>query len=73
MATGLSGMKAICTYCNRSEATILQWIREKKFPACKITGSWESDQQKIDAWRIIQIDAAVKNRHNRGQVKRKRP
>jgi predicted DNA-binding transcriptional regulator AlpA len=64
-------MKAICTYCNRSEATILQWIRGKSFPACKITGSWESDQASIDAWRIDQIENSVKNGYHKKLVNRK--
>jgi hypothetical protein len=55
---GLSGMKAICGYCNRSEATILCWIRQIDFPAAKITGSWESDTVKIDEWRCFQIEKA---------------
>ena len=62
MATGLPGMKAICAFCNRSEATILKWIREKDFPAVKITGSWESDQELIKAWRIKQIKGRKKGR-----------
>jgi len=53
---GLSGMKQITRFCNRSEATILAWIRERDFPACKITGSWESDTELIDQWRKKQID-----------------
>lgn len=41
----------ICHYCNRSESTILIWIRTLDFPAVKITGSWESDTDLIDEWR----------------------
>ena len=49
---GLSGMKDITNYCNRSETTVLKWIREAAFPAVKIKGnSWESDTEEIDAWR----------------------
>ena len=55
---GLSGMKAISRYCNRSEATLLSWIRLMSFPAVKITGSWESDTGKIDQWRIDLIEKA---------------
>lgn len=53
--SGLSGMKSICKYCNRSESTIMQWIRLQGFPATKITGSWESDTDLIDKWRVEQI------------------
>jgi predicted DNA-binding transcriptional regulator AlpA len=56
---GLSGMKQICLHCNRSESTILAWIRERDFPAAKITGSWESDTERIDKWRKKQIDDAI--------------
>jgi hypothetical protein len=35
MVTGLTGMKAICDYVNRSEATVLKWIRELRFPSSK--------------------------------------
>ena len=59
---GLSGMKQICLHCNRSEATILAWIRYRDFPAVKITGSWESDTETIDKWRKKQIDEAIKSR-----------
>ncbi len=53
---GLSGMKDISSFCNRSEATILAWIRTMGFPAVKITGSWESDTSKIDEWRVDLIE-----------------
>ncbi len=48
----LSGMKEITSYCRRSEATVLKWIRECDFPAEKIGGvGWESDTEVIDEWR----------------------
>jgi len=68
---GLSGMKKICRHCNRSEATILTWIRLRAFPAVKITGSWESDTEKIDQWRKKQIDAGI-SRNNKPQRSKKR-
>ena len=52
----LSGMKAICDYVNRSEATVLKWIRELRFPSSKIGGGiWESDTELIDRWRRQRI------------------
>jgi len=55
---GLSGMKAICGYVNRSEVTVLKWIRELRFPSTKIGGGiWESDTELIDRWRRKQIEA----------------
>jgi excisionase family DNA binding protein len=54
---GLSGMKAICSYVNRSEVTVLKWIRELRFPSTKIGGGiWESDTELIDRWRRQQIE-----------------
>lgn len=58
---GLSGMKEICRYCNRSEPTIIYWIQAEGFPATKIKGSWESDTELIDKWRKEQIIKGVKN------------
>lgn len=53
--TLLSGMKQICEYMNRSEATVLKLIRESGFPAVKIGGVWESDRVEIESWRASQI------------------
>jgi excisionase family DNA binding protein len=51
-------MKAICGYVNRSEVTVLKWIRELRFPSTKIGGGiWESDTELIDRWRRQQIEA----------------
>ena len=50
--TALSGMKDICKHMGKSESTILNFIRDFKFPAVKITGKiWESDTDLIDQWR----------------------
>jgi hypothetical protein len=67
---GLSGMKEIARHCNRSEATILGWIRDRAFPAVKITGSWESDTEIIDQWRKNQINDAILRRTNKNPPKR---
>ncbi len=60
--SALSGMKEIATYCNRSEATILKWIRECGFPAEKIGGvGWESDTEVIGEWRKERLRGRLKN------------
>ncbi len=51
----LSGMKEICRHMSRSEATILELIRDLDFPAVKIKGMWESDTELISQWRLEQI------------------
>ncbi|MCK9325041.1 MAG: hypothetical protein M0P69_06055 [Bacteroidales bacterium] len=48
----LSGMKQICNYYNRSEATIIALHRDYDFPIVMLLGSWESDTELIDQWRI---------------------
>ena len=65
----LPGMKRIAAYCDRSEATVLQWIRTLEFPAAKLTGSWESDTELVDEWRKCQIRQKMKKN---GHVKVKR-
>ena len=53
----LQGMAEIRAYVNRSEATVLRWIREYGFPAQKIAGgTWESDKGLIDKWRVKIIE-----------------
>ena len=47
----LSGMKDICDYIHRSEATVLEWIRVRGLPATKLGGIWESDSDLIDQWK----------------------
>ncbi len=49
----LIGMKDICDYLNRSEATVTKLLKEyPTFPAEKIGGGmWESDTELIDEWR----------------------
>jgi len=63
----LPGMKSIANYCNRSESTVLQWIRTLKFPATKFSGSWESDTELVDAWRRGLIKNDVKKRNGKGK------
>jgi len=51
----LRGMKAICQYMGRSEATMLSIIRDMDFPARKIGGIWESDTIVVDDWLVAQV------------------
>lgn len=46
----LNGMKEICGYANRSEPTIVAWIRTHGFPAKKRGGVWTSSRKAIDRW-----------------------
>jgi len=48
----LIGMKEICQYRRRSESTILNWIRQRGFPAKqdKKNATWESHTELIDKW-----------------------
>ena len=54
-------MAAICKYMNRSEATILSYIRKREFPATKLADGniWESDKLLINDWRRDQIAIAA--------------
>lgn len=55
--TILQGMGEIRAYVNRSEATVVRWIKELGFPARRITGgTYESDKALVDEWRRKQID-----------------
>jgi hypothetical protein len=47
----LSGRKNICNFVGRSWDTVKGWIQEKKFPAVKLDGVWESYPDMIDKWR----------------------
>lgn len=35
-STNLSGLEEIALYARRSKATVLDWIRNKEFPAAKL-------------------------------------
>ena len=60
--TGLIGMKQIRSFYDRSEATILDLIRNEGFPAVKIGGGWESDKLAINKWRREKIAASDNGR-----------
>ena len=50
--TALNGMKEICAYVNRTEATVIKYIHELNLPAAKPAGAgWISDTDMIDDWR----------------------
>lgn len=55
MTTALTGRKAICTHVQRKWETVLVWIRERGFPAMKLSDVWESDMELIEQWRKKQI------------------
>jgi len=64
----LSGMKQICQFMGRSEATMLMIIRDMDFPATKICGIWESDTELADQWRLRQINGRNGERKKRRKV-----
>lgn len=51
----LQGMKEICTYVRRSEATVLDWIRTRGFPATLTDGEWTADRNQIVDWLSKEI------------------
>lgn len=46
----LFGMGALCSYCKRSESTIILWIQDYDFPASKSKGEWVADKRRVDIW-----------------------
>lgn len=75
----LQGMAEIRQYVNRSEATVMDWIRNQGFPASKLGGgTWESTKSAIDEWKRKQVqnaaaekpEAATKKKHG-GTTRRK--
>lgn len=44
------GMKALCALVNRSEATILDWISNRDFPAVKVDDEWTADRTQVVDW-----------------------
>lgn len=61
----LVGMKAISNHVNRSEATVINWVRDLDFPASKIGGIWEADTDSIEAWRNKQMNPAKEKKKRR--------
>ena len=53
----LQGMEEIRGYVFRSEATVIDWILKRRFPASKIGGrTWESSRTAIDKWKQTQVE-----------------
>ena len=69
--TALIGMKEICQYMRRSEASVLMLIRTEEFPAIKVGGIWESDTEEIDLWRRGLIRKAHSKKRRERQTKKK--
>lgn len=51
----ITGKKTIEKICGRSWDTILVWILERDFPACKIDGVWQSHCELINEWMKLQV------------------
>ena len=51
----LSGMKMICDYADRIEATVLKWIRLHGFPVAKIGSTYKSDLEIIEEYKERRI------------------
>ena len=54
----LVGMKEICKYVSRSEATVIGWIEKEDFPAKRIGHIWEAPVCKVDEWRMKKWEEA---------------
>ena len=63
--TMLSGMKEIRAFCRSinlasSEASVMSMIKTCGFPAKKLLGIWESEQEIIKSWRIKYLTEDIK-------------
>jgi len=69
--THLKGMLQIKNYAQRSESTVLTWIKSYRFPAVKLPESsiWEAYTEHIDEWRENQVKDAVGKDVKRPDVK----
>ena len=54
-AVFLTGRKQIAEFVGRSWDAVLRWIYERNFPARKMGGVWESDEELVREWRRNQI------------------
>lgn len=68
----LIGMKAIAAHVNRSEVTLLGWIRDMEFPAMKLGGIWESTTEDIEKWNKRQKALASGFARNKKEEKSKK-
>lgn len=46
----IHGMTAIRSLASRSEATVLDWIKNRDFPAVKVDGEWTADRNHVLDW-----------------------
>lgn len=46
----LNGMKEICAFIGRSEATALKLHRENGMPIKKTTGGWTAHRDALEQW-----------------------
>lgn len=51
----LEGMRDICSYVNRSEATVLDWIRTRAFPATRVDEEWTACRDEVLDWMVKEI------------------
>ena len=53
----MHGMAALCALANRSEATLLDWIRTRDFPAVKVDEEWTADRNQVVDWLKNRLNA----------------
>lgn len=57
----LNGMKSICDYLGRSEATVQKYYRELGLPIRKMSdgtkGPWQGSKKAIDKWNHDLVSA----------------
>jgi hypothetical protein len=53
----MHGMAALCALANRSEATLLDWIRNRDFPAVKVDEEWTADRNQVVDWLKNRLNA----------------
>ena len=66
----LTGMKAIAVHENRSESTMLGWIRDLEYPATKIGGIWESSTEESEKWHKRQMALSAGLARNKKEEKK---
>ena len=53
----LLAVAALCALANRSEATLLDWIRNRDFPAVKVDEEWTADRNQVVDWLKNRLNA----------------
>lgn len=46
----INGMKEICTFLGRSEATVIKLHRENELPIKKAGGGWTAHRDVLERW-----------------------